>query len=79
MEVETSTGSNEKIQVVLQAWNLLLAVIKIALQTSHGNKQMQNRIVLNFSLSKLLEFSLLFECIGLINKFTKYLEVTEIF
>lgn len=79
MELVTSTGLNEKIQVILQAWNLLLAVIKITLQTSHGNIQKQNRIIFKFSLSKLLEFSLFFECLELINKFTKYLDVRDVF
>lgn len=79
MELVTSTGLNEKIQVILQAWNLLLAITKVTLQTSHGNIQNQNRIIFKFSLSKLLEFSLLFQCVELINKFTKYLDVSNVF
>lgn len=35
MQLETSSGLNEKIRVILQSWNLHLAVIKIALQIAY--------------------------------------------
>lgn len=36
MELETSSGLNEKIRVILQSWNLHLSFTKIALQIAYA-------------------------------------------